>query len=213
MNIKSHALFIGLLLVALCFSACTNTTETPQDSPLSIDVPIPDNTLAYFLQQCQEVAPGTAISSELSEKFIQPALAENTLHPYLPTDKATYSYGQILYEDSAIVAFTFYYKATNHKNLLAASFLATFNRPKEQFIATKMVFGSSTFDFQTTKGYNMGYACKSDIEFLESDRLVLRLKSQIKQLYSNFKENIDPIPNVNQSHRYSLLKNGEFVFE
>lgn len=218
MNNKSF--FFSNIVAFFCifFWSCDNL-ETPTNQPISshsLDLVSDDttnNNLAHFLQLSQTVEPGTNISSILSERFIKPALANDSLHPYLTADKATYSYGQIVYEDSAMVAFTFYYKAIHGKNLLAASFLTTFNPVTEAFIDAKMVFGSSTFDFQATKGYNMGYVCKSDMEFLDSYRIVLQLKCQIKQLYSHFKKNTPPVPNTVKTYRYALLKNGKFVFE
>ncbi|BDS10731.1 hypothetical protein [Aureispira anguillae] len=204
-------------LIFVCFiflGACDNTnpssikvstTATPNNTT--------DNSLSHFIQQFQLVEPGSSIPKELCDRYIEPILANNRLHPYLGLEKASYNYGQVIYEDSVMVAFTFYYKAEDKGHLMAASFLASFNRPNEQFIDARMVFGSSVFDYQASKGYKMGFSCKSDLEFLESDRMVLKLKSQTKQLYTHFKEGTPPKANVIKTHRYSLLKNGQFVFE
>lgn len=168
--------------------------------------------LAHLIEQTKVVESGTPIPSDLCQQFIQPALTTQTLHPYIDTPDATYSYGQVLHEDSAMVAFTFYYKAIEDKNLLAASFIASYNPNTQEFIDSKMVFGSSTFNFQETKGYNLGFSCRSDMEFIQSDDLVLILKSKIKRFYSAFKKGVAPKANSINTHRYTLLKNGQFVF-
>lgn len=207
--LRSFPLYI---LISLSIFACNNAEKkhTTTEEPIPpVNTP---NSLAYFIQQTQTVESGTEIPLELCQRFIQPALANKPLHPYIESEKATYSYGQILHEDSEMVAFTFYYKAAQDRNLMAASFMASFNAVTQEFIDCKMVFGSSTFDFQNTKGYNLGFSCKSDLEFIESEQLVLILKSQIKYFYTAFKEGVDPKANVAKTERYTLLKNGQFLF-
>lgn len=212
--IKKQLFFNLIIAIAgILAGSCTQSTAPQELSPQPSMIEDSPTDLSYFLQQYQTVEAGTNIPQKLCQQYIQPALVKEPLHPYLPLEQATYSYGQILYEDSNIVALTFYYKATQHKNLLAASFLATFDRQNGQFIDNKMVFGSSTFDYQQKKGYDMGLSYKSDIEFLDSDALVLVLKSKVKQLYSHFKKGVPQKPNVIQTRRYSLLKNGQFVFK
>jgi hypothetical protein len=211
MNISLRFSYI-YLFIFLGVLSC-NTSEKPVDNiPENTAKDLPPQTFAYFLQQTKEVESGTVIPFSLHQKFIQPALAGQALHPYITSEKASYSYGQVLHEDSNMVAFTFYYKAAHLQNLLAASFMASYNPVTEEFIDCKMVFGSSTFNFQKEKGYNLGFSCRSDMEFIESDELVLILKSQIKHFYSAFKEGIEPKANSVNTHRYTLLKDGHFLF-
>lgn len=204
------------------FFAC-NTSENPAVNTIENTNPVentventhpilPAEDLAYFLQQTKEVESGTVIPFVLHQKFIQPTLADEPLHPYIASEKASYSYGQVLHEDPEMVAFSFYYKAAQDQNLLAASFMATYNPVTEAFIDCKMIFGSSTLNFQKTRGYNLGISCRSDMEFIESNELVLILKSQIKYFYSAFREGMKPKANSVNTHRYTLLKNGQFLF-
>jgi len=198
--------------ILFSFFSC-NTPEKPTNKTTeNMQQSLPPETLAYFIQQTKEVAPDTQIPFNLHQKFIQATLADQPLHPYIASEKASYSYGQILHEDPEMIAFTFYYKAVHEKNLLAASFMASFNPVTEEFIDCKMVFGSSTFDFQGTKGYNLGFSCRSEMEFIESDDLVLILKSEIKYFYSAFKEGVEPKANAVKTERYTLLKDGRFLF-
>lgn len=208
----SYRFFSIYLFILASFLGC-NTAETPPNkSTKDTNQSFPTENLAYFVQQTKAVESGAEIPSILHQKFIQPALANQQLHPYIISEKATYSYGQILHEDPKMLAFTFYYKAVQGKNLLAGSFMASYNPVTEEFIDCKMVFGSSEFNFQKTKGYNLGFLCRSDMEFIESDDLVLILKSQIKHFYSAFREGLEPKANVVKTERYTLLKNGQFVF-
>lgn len=207
--------FSVYILISLLLFACDNSkkedskTEDISSSSSTTNQP---NDLAYFVQQTKEVKPGTEIPIELHRRFLQPALAKRPLHPYIESEKATYSYGQILYEDAEMTAFTFYYKASQDRNLMAASFVASFNTVTQEFIDCQMVFGSSTFDFQRTKGYNLGFSCKSDMEFIDSEQLVFILKSKINYFYSAFKEETAPKADVTRTERYTLLKNGQFLF-
>lgn len=205
-------LFCISAFILCSFFAC-NTSEKPAvKTTENIQTSLPTETLAYFIQQTKEVAPDTKIPFSLHQKFIQATLADQPLHPYIASEKASYSYGQILHEDAEMIAFTFYYKAVHEKNLLAASFMASFNPVTEEFIDCKMVFGSSTFDFQQEKGYNLGFSCRSEMEFIESDDLVLILKSQVKYFYSAFKEGVEPKADLVKTERYTLLKDGRFLF-
>lgn len=211
MNISFSSPFICIFILISFFSC--NTEETASNkSTKNPKQNFPTTDLAYFVQQTKTVESGTEIPSILHQKFIQPALANQPLHPYILSEKASYTYGQVLYEDPEMLAFTFYYKAAQAKNLLAGSFIASYNPVTEEFIDCKMVFGSSTFNFQKTKGYNLGFSCRSDMEFIESDDLVLILKSQIKYFYSAFREGVEPKANSVSTHRYTLLKNGQFLF-
>jgi hypothetical protein len=202
--------------ILFSFFAC-NTSEKPSENTTKNTTAnslksLPNEDFANFIQQTKTAESGTEIPLSLHQKFIQPTLVGQQLHPYIASEKATYSYGQILYEEAEMVAFTFYYKAIQDKNLLAGSFMATYNPITAAFIDCKMVFGSSTFDFQQTKGYNLGFSCRSDMEFIESDDLVLILKSQIKYFYSAFRKGLEPKANSVNTHRYTLLRNGMFVF-
>jgi hypothetical protein len=200
------------MFILFSFFSC-NTSESPSESTTeNINQSLPPENLAYFVQQTKEVESGTKIPFHLHQKFIQASLAGKPLHPYIDSEKASYSYGQILHEAPNMIAFTFYYKAVHEKNLLAASFMASFNPITEEFIDCKIVFGSSTFDFQQEKGYNLGFSCRSDMEFIESDELVLILKSKVKYSYTAFKEGTEPKADAVKTERYTLLKNGKFLF-
>jgi hypothetical protein len=50
------------------------------------------------------------------------------------------------------------------------------------------------------------------MEFIESDDLVLILKSEVKYFYSAFKEGVEPKANAVKTERYTLLKDGRFLF-
>jgi hypothetical protein len=211
MNISLRFFYISAFALVSLFSC--NTSEKPATNTAeNTNESLPNQDLAYFVQQTKEVDSGTVIPFSLHQNFIQPTLVGQALHPYIASEKASYSYGQILHEDPEMIAFTFYYKAVQDKNLLAASFMASYNPVTQTFIDCKMVFGSSTFNFQKTKGYNLGLLCRSDMEFIESDDLVLIMKSQIKHFYSAFREGLEPKANSVNTHRYTLLKNGHFVF-
>lgn len=211
MNISVRFFYV-FSFIFLSFLGC-NTSEKPiDDSNESTNKTLPLEDFASFVQQTKMVESGTVIPFSLHQKFIQPALADQALHPYIASEKASYSYGQILHEDPEMVVVTFYYKAAHLQNLLAASFMASYNPVTEAFIDCKMVFGSSTFNFQKEKGYNLGFSCRSEMEFIESDELVLILKSQIKHFYSAFKEGVEPKANSVNTHRYTLLKDGTFLF-
>lgn len=211
MNISLRFSYIYLFIFFSLFS-CNNVEKPVENQVENTNKDLPPQTFAYFVQQTKEVESGTVIPFSLHQKFIQPSLVNEALHPYIASEKASYTYGEILHEDPNMVAFTFYYKAAHLQNLLAASFMATYNPVTEEFIDCKMVFGSSTFNFQKEKGYNLGFSCRSDMEFIESDELVLIIKSQIKHFYSAFKEEIEPRANSVNTHRYTLLKDGRFLF-
>jgi hypothetical protein len=211
MNISLRFFCLCTLTFFSLFS-CDTSKNPAANKTENTTTSLPNEDFAYFVEQTKEVESGTVIPFALHQKFIQPTLVRQALHPYIASENASYSYGQILHEDPEMIAFTFYYKAVQDKNLLAASFMASYNPITEEFIDCKMVFGSSKLNFQTTRGYNLGFSCRSDMEFIESDELVLIMKSKIKHSYSDFKEGLKPKANSVTTHRHTLLKNGQFLF-
>lgn len=212
---------ILILLIAFYgFYAC-NSTES-DNNIINNNDPNPTNlttvtnrddssSISNYMLQCKKAEPAQEIPLHFCKKYIQPALADKELHPYLTLDKATYHYGEIAYEDAAVVAITFYYKAVNGLNLLAASFVATYNRLDGNFIDSKMVFGSSTFDFQKTKGYNMGLSYKSEMAFVEADSIIFIVKSDEKITYSSFQKNVPIKANSLSPRTFILNKKGRFL--
>ena len=219
MKIKNWTISI-LLIAFLGIYACDNTEQnqaiinksnSSPSKPTAAANKADSSSIGYYILQCKQAEPAQEIPLHLCEKFIQPALADKALHPYLTLDKASYHYGEIAYEDAALVAITFYYKAVNGLNLLAASFVATYNRLDGNFIDSKMVFGSSTFDFQKTKGYNMGLSYKSEMAFVEVDSIIFIVKSDEKITYSAFQKNVPTKANSRTSRTFILNKNGRFL--
>ncbi len=209
--------FLSLLILVFfilinycCNSATTDRTELEITSKQQIHEAIDSSGIDQFMLQCNKAQPAELIPLHFCEKYIKPALADQQLHPYLPFEQATYSYGQIEYEDKSIVVISFYYKATNGLNLLQASFLASYNKSNNDFIDSKMVFGSSAFDFQKSKGYNMGLLFRSERKFTDTDSIIFIQHSTEKKIYSQFKKGIKIKKNSLTERTFILYKNGQF---
>jgi len=211
---KELVTILSVLLMFGVLSSC-NTSPSPETvkNALSdtIEESIDTTSINYFTLQCKHATPAQEIPLYLCEKYIKTALANKKLHPYLPLDKAIYNYGQIAYEDMNLVAITFYYKAVNDKNLLAASFMAIYDKLDGRCIDSKMVFGSSTFDFQKSKGYNMGLSYKSEMNFVDQDSVIFMMLSTEKLLYSKFKKGVPVKADEQTLKTFSLNTKGNFI--
>ena len=186
--------FIRLYCLCSFFSlllfACDTTPPPTEPLPNELS---PSTAVSFttFLQGLQQT--GTAIPVALSDAYIAPALAYDSLYPYLDTSKASYQYGEIVYEDSSLVALSFYYKALDGSNLLAASFLASYDRVSGTCLGIRPIFSSSTFDWRATKGYQLGLSCRSTLHYIDNGSAgVLRLESTVKRFYSAFEEGFVP---------------------
>ena len=196
-----------VLIGCLFFLLSCNTEQTAGTTPTTAPT-LDSNSVAYFAQACQNAAPAQLIPMNLVERYVQPALEQDSLHPFHPN--AAYHYGEVLYQDSQLVVLTFYYKLTIPKKDLAASFLASYKVNTNQFLDSKMVFGSSVFDYKDSLGYRLGYSCKSTIEYPELNTQILTLQQHKKYLYSQF-TNEKIIEDKNTRVFWVLNQKGKFI--
>lgn len=199
-------LFLGFL------SACNPDVPQEDSNPNTTTAStIDSSSFDYFLLRYAQAQPAEVIAPALAEQYIRPALAAFPFHPYLAPSIATYSYGQVAYENDAIAVLTFYYKAAHDKNLLAASFIASYDKRNAQFIDSKMVFGSSTFNLIKQIGYNIGLSYKSELEYLsDSSEVILKLHSTEERLYGQFQEGVPKKEKSTRKLTFNLLQDGRF---
>ena len=210
---KKHILY-SLLFLGFLTSCNQDTPQEDSNLNTTTDTAIDSSSFDYFLVRYAHAQPAEVIAPALAEQYIRPALANFPLHPYLTPSIATHSYGQIAYENDAIAVLTFYYKAAHDKNLLAASFIAAYNKQNAQFIDSKMVFGSSTFNFLKQEGYNMGLSYKSELEYLsDSSEVILKVHSTEERLYGQFQEGVPKKEKSLRKFTFNLLQDGHFEEE
>ena len=73
-----------------------------------------------------------------------------------------------------------------------------------------MFFGSSLFNFQKSKGYNLGFSFRSEKRFTNKDNIIFIQNSIEKRTYSEFKKGIKRKKNSMIKRRFILYKNGKF---
>ncbi|MGH1339841.1 MAG: hypothetical protein ACRBFS_27225 [Aureispira sp.] len=211
MLFRAHfLLFFGALV--LFFVACDSPAPPPS---ISSSEPSEDSTpvnFSTFLQQLKQTEAGQDIPSAFHAAYIAPALAKDSLYPYLSDTNASYQYGEMIYEDSSLAILSFYYKALDGRSLLAASFLASYNKITATCLDIRPIFSSSTFDLSTTKGYQLGLSCQSTLDYIENGSLgILQLNSQVKYFYTALEEGIEPRPNQKASYQHVLKPDGHFA--
>ncbi|MFK7796639.1 MAG: hypothetical protein AB8E82_04240 [Aureispira sp.] len=203
----SWLLCSGLFLFLIaCDSSTPNQDTTPP--PPKDEIPV---SLRSFVQQMKQAEAGQDIPSSLSAAYIAPALAKDSLYPYLSDEHASYQYGEMIYEDSSLMVLSFYYKALDGRSLLAASFLASYDRATETCLDMRPIFSSSTFDWSATEGYQLGLSCQSSINYIDNGSLgILQLESSVKHFYTALEKGVVPRPNTTTISQHVLQPNGKF---
>jgi hypothetical protein len=207
---RFYTLLEGLFLLGLM--AC-GSNDKPADNTAEA---LPETTLSTdfeaFVQATRQAEAGQAIPFALCETYLAPALAFDSLYPFLDTSVAAYQYGEIVYEDSSLVVLSFYYKALNQRDLLAASFLASYARISGQCLGLRPIFSSSTFDKSQSKGYQLGLSCQSAIRYVEDGGPgILRLYSTVKYFYTAFEKEAARRENEQVKQVHLLEPSGRFV--
>jgi hypothetical protein len=195
------------LLIIACHSSNSNQDTPP--SPPKEELPV---SLPSFVQQMKQAEAGQDIPTALSAAYIAPALAKDSLYPYLSDSSAGYQYGEMIYEDSSLIVLSFYYKALDGRSLLAASFLASYDRATEACLDIRPIFSSSTFDWSATEGYQLGLSCQSTLHYIDNGSLgILQLESTVKRFYTALEEGVAPRPNTTTVSQHVLQPNGKFA--
>lgn len=203
-----HSWFICSCLLIIACNSPIPKPDTPSPPTIN-DIPI---SLSFFIQQMQQAEAGQEIPSALSAAYIAPALAKDSLYPYLSDSSADYQYGEMIYEDSNLVVLSFYYKALDGRSLLAASFLASYDRATELCLDMRPIFSSSTFDWSATEGYQLGLSCQSTLNYIDNGSLgILQLESTVKHFYTALEEGVAPRPNTSTVSQHVLQPNGKFA--
>lgn len=200
-------LFFPFFLLVACDTTPTSSTPPKEEPSPVVEVQFED-----FLQQLKQAEAGQDIEPAWSAAYIAPALAKDSLYPYFTDSTASYQYGEIVYEDSSLVALSFYYKALDGRSLLAASFLASYDRSTGTCLDMRPIFSSSTFDFSQSKGYQLGLSCQSTLSYIDNGSLgILQLMSKVRLYYTALEEGVEPIPNEVHSYQHVLQPNGIFA--
>ena len=200
-------LFFPLLLLVAC-----DTPVPPSNATVEEPTPIVETHFEAFLQQLKQAEAGQDMEPAWSAAYIAPALAKDSLYPYFTDSTASYQYGEVVYEDSSLVALSFYYKALDGRSLLAASFLASYHRTSGTCLDMRPIFSSSTFDFSKSKGYQLGLSCQSTLSYIDNGSLgILQLMSKVRLFYTALEAGIEPIPNEVHSYQHVLQPNGVFA--
>ena len=177
-----HSWFICSCLLIIACNSPIPKPDTPSPPTIN-DIPI---SLSFFIQQMQQAEAGQEIPSALSAAYIAPALAKDSLYPY--------------------------YKALDGRSLLAASFLASYDRATELCLDMRPIFSSSTFDWSATEGYQLGLSCQSTLNYIDNGSLgILQLESTVKHFYTALEEGVAPRPNTSTVSQHVLQPNGKFA--
>lgn len=205
--IRLFLLLFSLLLVMSCDTSAPSTPSIVEEPSLT-----PTANFGNFLQQLKQAEAGQDIAPIWSAAYIAPALEKDSLYPYLADSLASYQYGEVVYEDSSLVALSFYYKALHGRSLLAASFLATYDRNEGICLDMRPIFSSSTFDWSKSKGYQLGLSCQSTLQYIDNGSLgILQLMSKVRLFYTALEAGVQPIPNEVHTYQHVLQPNGIFA--
>lgn len=199
------------LMAAFCLLIACETSPAPTE-PAEEPQPLTNNTFNAFVEEMQLAKAGQEIPAALSELYIQSALAKDSLYPYLSTGNASYQYGEMIYEDSVLAVLSFYYKALEGRSLLAASFLASYEKATGTCLDMRPIFSSSTFDRSATLGYQLGLSCQSTLHYIDDGSAgILRLDSKVRSFYTAFEEGVTPRNNQVVTYQQVLLPSGQFM--
>lgn len=208
---KIFALFFSIIVLISCND--NNDSTEPQEENISIDSlgePLTSQSDDFI----KMLGTNDEISAEMALLFIKPALEEQYHYRYREQSDFIYEYGELLYEDDTLFICTFSQDGDDGTNMLAAEFIASFNKQTDEFIDSRLIGSNSDFEGHTSIGYNTKTTISYDINLMNDNNLILLVKCELKDVFYNFNEAVSDKPEELEetqltSYEVHVEKNGE----